>query len=142
MLFKKIAVYPSKQLHTDCQVFISGQIFEMQFLNNSNDGFLEQLVPQSRGKKKENEQAIFYFSLRKSQFKKFLQFHHEEIIVKPSEFQYLQWKAPAEKQSMAVIQKRNCDEKKECHYSGIKIRHETIKILRLTVKNIFMQISN
>lgn len=43
---------------------------------------------------------------------------------------------------MAVIQKRNCDEKKECHYSDIKIRHETIKILRLTVKNIFMQIFN
>jgi len=31
---------------------------------------------------------------------------------------------------------------KECHYSGIKIRYENIKILRLTVRNIFMQIFN
>lgn len=35
-----------------CIVF-SGRIFERQFLNNSNDGFLEQLVPQSRGKNRE-----------------------------------------------------------------------------------------
>lgn len=43
---------------------------------------------------------------------------------------------------MALIHNKNSDEKKECHYSGIKIRYENIKILRLAVKNIFMQIFN
>lgn len=41
---------------------------------------------------------------------------------------------------MRLIHKRNCDEKKECHYNGLENRYENVKILRLTVNNIFMQI--
>jgi len=41
---------------------------------------------------------------------------------------------------VALVQKGNCDEKKDHDYSGIKIRYEKIKILRLPVKNTVMHI--
>lgn len=54
MVFLKAAVYCSNYLHMDCQEVISGQVFERQFLNNWNDGFLEKLVPQSGEKTQAN----------------------------------------------------------------------------------------
>lgn len=56
--FLKSVVYCSNCLRIDWQNVISGQILQRQFLNNSNDGFLEQLVPQSGGKKKKEEAIL------------------------------------------------------------------------------------
>lgn len=61
-------------------------------------------------------------------------------MIKSDVFQHFYPKASTENQSVALVQKGNCDEKKDHDYSGIKIRYEKIKILRLPVKNTVMHI--
>lgn len=88
MFFYKVVVYYSNYLHIYWQDVISGQISERQFLKNSSDGFLEQLVPQYGRKKK--KEAFLDLSLNNTVtwFKKYILFYHEVVMIKSNEFQY------------------------------------------------------